>query len=46
MAEQVSFGSMRGIAVDSTGFVFVADMGNNVIRRISPLGTVSALNIA
>ena len=32
-----------GIAVDSTGTVYVADYGNSTIRRISPSGVVSTL---
>lgn len=32
-----------GIAVDGSGNVYVADTGNNAIRRISPSGNVSTL---
>jgi len=31
----------RGVAVNSAGIIFVADNGNNAIRRIAPDGTVS-----
>jgi sugar lactone lactonase YvrE len=32
-----------GIAVDSAGFVYVSDMSNNVIRKITPTGSVTTL---
>jgi hypothetical protein len=35
------FDAPEGIAVDSTGNVFVADTGNDVIRRITPAGEVT-----
>ncbi|HTR50248.1 MAG TPA: hypothetical protein VMJ10_06030 [Kofleriaceae bacterium] len=37
------FAIPRGIAVDGTGTVYVADTGNNAIRKITPDGTVSTL---
>jgi len=33
----------RGVAVDSSGSVFVADTGNNTVRRITPDGVVSTI---
>ncbi|MGZ5568098.1 MAG: SMP-30/gluconolactonase/LRE family protein, partial [Limisphaerales bacterium] len=35
------FNAPQGVAVDSAGFVYVADTGNSTIRKISPLGQVS-----
>jgi sugar lactone lactonase YvrE len=37
------FHSPAGIAADSAGNVYVADSGNNTIRKISPDGTVTTL---
>jgi sugar lactone lactonase YvrE len=37
------FSYPRGIATDSAGNVYVADAGNNIIRKITPTGTVSTL---
>jgi hypothetical protein len=38
-----SFQQIGGIAVDSTGNVYVADSGNYVIRKITPGGVVTTL---
>jgi glucose/arabinose dehydrogenase len=38
---QARFSSPQGICLDSAGNLYVADTGNNVIRKISPSGQVS-----
>ncbi len=44
MDTTVRFDNPAGIAVDSSGYVYVTDCGNNLIRKISPDGRVQ--NIA
>lgn len=43
IATQARFNSPFGICVDVTGNVYVADKGNNIIRKISTDGVVSTL---
>jgi sugar lactone lactonase YvrE len=37
------FNAPAGIAVDATGNVYVADYGNNTVRKVSPAGVVTTL---
>ncbi|MBS0662520.1 MAG: immunoglobulin domain-containing protein [Verrucomicrobia bacterium] len=37
------FSQPTGLAIDSAGNLYVADMGNNAIRRVSPSGSVTTL---
>ncbi len=43
IGSQARFTSPAAIAVDSIGNIYVADMGNNTIRKISPSGEVHTL---
>lgn len=43
MGTAARFNGPTGIAVDIAGYVYVADTGNDTIRKISPVGAVSTL---
>jgi serine/threonine protein kinase/sugar lactone lactonase YvrE len=43
LGNQARFASPGAIAVDSAGYIYIADMGNNTIRKISPSGDVTTL---
>lgn len=40
---EAQFRNLEGIAVDAAGNVYVADMSNNCIRKVSPEGVVTTL---
>jgi sugar lactone lactonase YvrE len=42
-AEEASFSNLMDVAADSAGNLYVADSRNNLIRKVSPDGTVSTL---
>ncbi len=42
-ATSASMNSPIGIAVDATGNVYIADLGNNRIRKVTPAGVISTV---
>ncbi|WP_175404068.1 gliding motility-associated C-terminal domain-containing protein [Mucilaginibacter sp. PPCGB 2223] len=42
-AASATFGATGGVAADGIGNVYVADLGNSLIRKIDPTGVVSTL---
>jgi hypothetical protein len=43
VGEQARFQTPSGLAIDASGALYVADTGNNMIRRIAPDGAVSTI---
>jgi sugar lactone lactonase YvrE len=43
VGEAAKFGTLSGLAIDAQGTLYVADTGNNAIRRITPDGRVSTI---
>jgi serine/threonine protein kinase/sugar lactone lactonase YvrE len=40
---EARFWNPQGLSVDSTGNIYVADTGNNIVRKITPMGVVTTL---
>lgn len=42
-ATAAGVGSPRGLAIDSTGNIYIAELGNKRIRRVSPTGSITTI---
>ncbi len=42
-ALQVNLAGPQGLAVDSSGNIYIADTGNNIVRKVTPDGTVQTI---
>lgn len=42
-SSEATFNDPNGVAVDASGNIFVADLGNGMIRRIAPSGAVTTI---
>jgi uncharacterized protein (TIGR03437 family) len=42
-ASQAELSGPTGLAIDSMGNIYIADYGNNVVRRVSPDGTINTV---
>ena len=42
-ASEARFGYIAGLALDNAGNVYIADLGNHVIRRLAPNGVVTTI---
>lgn len=43
LASQAQLNAPQGVAVDALGNVYIADTGNNVVRRVSPEGVITTV---
>jgi len=42
-ALQASLNHMHGLIIDKAGNIFIADQGNNCIRKVTPIGVISTI---
>ncbi len=42
-ADTAELNGPSGLAVDTSGYVYIADFGNNVIRKVNPRGVISTI---
>ena len=43
IGKNASFGAIGGVTMDAAGYLYVADLGNNLIRRVDATGLVTTL---